>query len=105
MMTTNADYSSVVPAGDQAGSNGGAVGALNDFLVGLGALVKPVAQVVAAVQAPKNTMTTDTRDGLKAATPVSSTPTVAAGGMDSKTIMIAGAVLGGVVAVILIARK
>lgn len=104
-MTNSVEYSSVVPPADQVSANAGSVSGLGSFLSGLAALASPIAQVVQAVQSPKTTLTTATGDGNKSQAPVASTPNSAASGISSKTMLIAGAAVVGVVVLLVVATR
>lgn len=104
-MTPIAEYSSVVPAAQQASANGGAVSGLNSFLNGLSGLVKPVADIVNAIQAPKYQYTTQTGDGQKAPTPAIGGAPATVGGIETKYLVMGGAAVIGLIALLALTRS
>jgi hypothetical protein len=105
-MTPVAEYSSVVNPEAQGSSNASGVSALNSFLGALSGLAAPVAQIVQATQAPKYGNTSNTGDGQKAPTPVSTTPgAVPVSGINKQTLIYAGLGIVAVIAIVAVLRK
>lgn len=94
----------VTPAAqEQATAND--TNALGGFLAGLGALITPVANTVAAVQSAKNQNTTNTGDPAKNPPPTLNTGVAPLANTSNNTLLIVG--LGGLalVAVLFVATR
>lgn len=101
------EFSTVVPAAQQAQTNSSAVGALNSFISFVGGLAQPVAQVVAAAQRPQVTATTAaaTGEGPKTAAPSVGVPALNNATNPRLPLYLAGGVAAVLVLVLLLRNR